>query len=283
MPGSAGERLALVGAADQQADDAFAGSSPRGSIDQEFAGRGGLFGRFEDHRIAGDQRRDDVAVGQVRREIVGAEHREHAMRLVANRDLVAHRRFELPLRRPLGIGLDRDFDLVDDRADFGLGFPIRLAGFARDELGELVLALAHDIGEAAHGLDPVGERMGGPVRPGGARRGDFGGGIADLRPTRLSRRSPDRSRSAFGHGRRAPRPRSFNLPVHPAHRFAHSADRSNLVVEGLPVVALGNRRPDRFDLVDVHRAGRGVATNMGAMARARPSSASASARKASDG
>ena len=45
------------------------------------------------------------------------------MRLVAHRDLVAERGLHLPLRRPLGIGLDRNLDLVDDGADLGPRFP----------------------------------------------------------------------------------------------------------------------------------------------------------------
>ena len=132
-----GERLALLGPADQQPDDAFGDPRLVEAADQEFADRRRLLGRLEDDRIAGDQRRDDVAVGQVRREIVGPEHGEHAVRLVADRDPVAERGFELPLRRALGIGLDRDLDLVDDRADLGPRFPQRLAGLARDQLGEL--------------------------------------------------------------------------------------------------------------------------------------------------
>ena len=112
----AGERATLVGTADQQADDAFGNARLVEAVDQELAGRRGLLRRLEDHRVAGDQRRDDVAVGKVRREIVRPEHREHAVRLVADRDAVAQRRLQLPLRRPLGIGVDRDLDLVDDRA-----------------------------------------------------------------------------------------------------------------------------------------------------------------------
>src|SRR5439155_15280109 len=42
------------------------------------------------------------------------------------------------------------------------------------------------------------------------------------------------------------------------HRIAHPADGINLIVERLPVVARRDRIPDRLDLVDVHRAGRGI-------------------------
>src|SRR3982751_4773333 len=39
------------------------------------------------------------------------------------------------------------------------------------------------------------------------------------------------------------------------HRLPHSTDRINLVFERLPVVAFVDRRPDRLDLADMHRAG----------------------------
>src|SRR5882757_7331131 len=42
------------------------------------------------------------------------------------------------------------------------------------------------------------------------------------------------------------------------HCLAHPADGCNLVVERLPVVACRDRRPDRLDLVNGHRARRHV-------------------------
>ena len=39
---------------------------------QHFADRRGLFGRLEDDRIARQQRGDDMAIGQMGREIIGA-------------------------------------------------------------------------------------------------------------------------------------------------------------------------------------------------------------------
>ena len=70
--GLSGERAALVGTADEQAHDPFGDAGLVEAADQEFAHRGRLLGRLEDHCIARNQRRDDVAVGKVRREIVGA-------------------------------------------------------------------------------------------------------------------------------------------------------------------------------------------------------------------
>src|SRR5438270_1645189 len=39
-----------------------------------------------------------------------------------------------------------------------------------------------------------------------------------------------------------------------AHRVPHTTDGINLVFERLPVVPLVDRRPDRLDVIDVHRA-----------------------------
>ena len=72
MPGCAASARPSLGPADQQPDDAFGDAGLVEAFDQELAGRGRLLRRLEDHRIAGDQRRDDVAVGQVRGEIVRA-------------------------------------------------------------------------------------------------------------------------------------------------------------------------------------------------------------------
>src|SRR5439155_11027105 len=41
------------------------------------------------------------------------------------------------------------------------------------------------------------------------------------------------------------------------HRCTHCPDSSNLPLERLPVVPFGNSRPDRLDLLDMHRTGGG--------------------------
>ena len=100
------QRATFVRPADQQADDTLGDTRSMEAIDQEGACRRGLFGWLEDHRIASDQRRNDVPVGKVRGEVIGAEHRQHAMRLVADRNLVADRGLEPSLRGPLGISVE---------------------------------------------------------------------------------------------------------------------------------------------------------------------------------
>ena len=175
-----GERAALVGPTDQQANDAMRDLRLVEAVHQELARRRCLFRRLEYHGIAGDQRRNDVAVGKVRRKIVGSEHAEDAMRLVADRDPVAEGSFHLSLRRPLGIGLDRDVDLVDDGRDFGPRLPQRFASLARDQLGKFGFLAADDIGEAAQCLNAIGVGVRRPGGQGRASGGDFGARIANL-------------------------------------------------------------------------------------------------------
>ncbi len=102
--------------------------------------------------------------------------------------------------------------------------------------------------------------MRGPRRPCGARSRHLGAGITDLaRPDLFAGR---------GIGRDQPAPATRSGPAFPIaaqlagcilfHCLAHPPDRFNLVVERLPVIAVRNGRPDRLDLVDMHRAGAGV-------------------------
>ena len=97
--GMGGERLADLGPALDAADDALGHARLVIERDEILADRRRLLARLEDDRIAGEQGGDDVAVGQVRGEIIGAEHAEHAVRLVADGDAGAQRAFEPPLRR----------------------------------------------------------------------------------------------------------------------------------------------------------------------------------------
>src|SRR3546814_20722752 len=117
------------------------------------------------------------------------------MRLVADGDAGSERALLLPLCRALRIGRDGNVDLVDYRIDLGRGLPERLAGLAGDEVGELVLLLADDIGEAAQGLDADGERLRRPAGPGAAGASAVRVGTADgaghgRLPRRRLRRTP---------------------------------------------------------------------------------------------
>ena len=133
------------------------------AFDQEFAHGRRLFARLEQYDIARDQRGDDVAVGQVGREIIRAQHRHHAMRLVPEGSGALQRAVELFLPGAFGIGGDRDFDLADHRFNFGTGFPQRFARFARDQFGEGFGLFAHFVGEAAHEFHALARRLPRPV------------------------------------------------------------------------------------------------------------------------
>jgi hypothetical protein len=76
--------LAFLRPADQQLDHGGGDAGAVEALQQQFARRRGLFRRLEDDGVARDQRRDNVAIGQVRREIVRPQHRHDPMRLVAH-------------------------------------------------------------------------------------------------------------------------------------------------------------------------------------------------------
>ena len=71
------------------------------AFDKHLAACRGFFGWFENDGIARNQGRDNVTVGQMRREVIWAEHGHDAVRLVAQRLTIAHVTIEAALRRAL--------------------------------------------------------------------------------------------------------------------------------------------------------------------------------------
>ena len=157
------QRLADLDTAMDALDDSLGHFRFVEAAGQEFADRRGFLAWLEDHHIARDQRGYDVAVGQVRGEVVRPQHRHHAMRLVTQSRSALQRAVELLLPGAFGIGSDRNLDLADHRFDFGPRFPQGLARFARNQFGEGFAMLAHLVGEAAHEFDPAAERFAGPL------------------------------------------------------------------------------------------------------------------------
>ena len=88
--------------------------------------------RFEHHGISGKQGRDNMAIRQMRGEIIRAKHCQHTMRFVPHRVARSGLAVEQALRCAVGIGFDRDIDFVRNRFHLGARFPHRFAGFARD-------------------------------------------------------------------------------------------------------------------------------------------------------
>ena len=76
------QRLAFVRPADQQLDHAFGYLRGVEAFYQEFRRRRRFLAGFEDHRVPGDQRRNDMAIGKVGGKIIRPQHGHHAMRLV---------------------------------------------------------------------------------------------------------------------------------------------------------------------------------------------------------
>ncbi len=174
-----GERLADVRAARDQPQHLFGHAGAVEQFDQPCADRRGLFGRFEQHRIARDQRGHDMPVGQVGGEIIGAENREGAMGFVTHRVAQAHRALDAPVGCALGIGFHRNIDLVANRFDFGARFPKRLSRLARDQVGKVFGVGLYPIDEAAQRFGAEGDRLCRPLRPRPARDLYFGVDVAD--------------------------------------------------------------------------------------------------------
>ena len=74
-----------------------------------------------------------MAIGQVAGKIIRAEYGHHAVGMMLQAGLV--------VAGALLTGADADINLVDHGADFGQGFPVRLAGFEADGAGQSVLLL----------------------------------------------------------------------------------------------------------------------------------------------
>src|SRR3546814_11151871 len=83
-----------------------------------------------------------MAVRQVRRKIIGAEHSHDAMRLVSHRGSCAHASFKPLLSCSFSIGGNGNLHLVDDAVAFRKRFPNGLAGFASNQVSELEIGRA---------------------------------------------------------------------------------------------------------------------------------------------
>ncbi len=185
------KRLALRRAADDEARGPFRHARFMQAFDQRHATGGRLFAGLEDDGIACEQGGYDVPVGQVHREVVRTEHRQHAMRLVPDGGSRTHRALDAALRGAFLIGADRNLDFQHDRFDFGPCLPQRLAGFAGDSVGECFRTTAHDIHETTQRFRPVGERTRRPFGPRAAGEVDLCIDVADRAPPQ------DRTRRGF--------------------------------------------------------------------------------------
>ena len=116
-------------------------------------------------RIPRQQRRDDMAIGQVAGEIVRPQHGHRPVGMVAQHRF-AKGHGGVRLSRPLGLRGDRQIDLAHHRADFGAALPKRLARLAGDQPRERFGAgFQHGLVDAGQG-DALRQRCRGPGRNG---------------------------------------------------------------------------------------------------------------------
>ena len=101
-------------------------------------------------------------------EIIGAEHRHHAMGTVPQ-DRAAERHGGLVEAGALRLGGDRYLDLADHGSHFAPTVPQQLAGLARDQDGEILGFIAQDLGKAARDRDALGQGRASPAGKGDAR------------------------------------------------------------------------------------------------------------------
>jgi hypothetical protein len=162
---------------------------------------------LHDHGVAGEQRRDDVGVAEVDREVERPDHADDPERLepqvLAGRDLP---RLQIAGHRGL-----HELEPVQDRLDLGASLAADLAGLQHDRVRERLgargqlLREAHQVGEALRGRQrgPPGQRGGGGGRglgrsghgvPGLEHHGAIGGRVSRDQglATRCDERSPNK-------------------------------------------------------------------------------------------
>ena len=124
---------------------------------------GGQLARLEQHGIARQQRRDDVPIGQVPREVVRAEHRHHTVGFMAQHSGGVAQGAAL-LAGTLAVALHRDRNLVGHAGDFSGRLPQWLAGFFANAAGDFIGTAFKRGGEGFQHADAFFERALGPCR-----------------------------------------------------------------------------------------------------------------------
>ena len=172
-PGMAGQGLAGLPPSLDQVDHPRGQSGGQPGLQGGLGGEGSQLRRLEHHRIACQQSRHQMTVGQMAGKVVGPEHRHHPVGPVAQHRL-GPRGGETALPGAFSIGLDRELDLAPHGVDLPGGLPAGLTSLPGDGRGQLLLA---DLQLPPKGLqqgDPLGQRPVRPVlegQPGGGHRG----------------------------------------------------------------------------------------------------------------
>ena len=191
------QRLAGGFSALQQVDRPVGDARLLPQLDGHFSGSRRQLAGFKHNGVPGDQRRNDMSVGQVAREVVGAKDCHHAVRFVAQQRFTVRQR-RLMKARPLVIGFDGDRGLADHRLHFGAGLPQRLAGLAGNQGRQRLFMRLQQRGKTLYDVNTLGQR---PVRPGIKRRARRGAGRLDVVSARAGRLPQQRLilRGQFAH------------------------------------------------------------------------------------
>ena len=107
-------------------------------FDRQFGDSRGQLTRLEHNRVTGQQSRHYVAIRQMPRKVVGAEHRHHPVGPVSEHCVTTG---NIGLRRPctVVVGFHGNADLADHRRHFRAGFPQRLARLQANLVCQLIL------------------------------------------------------------------------------------------------------------------------------------------------
>ncbi len=165
--GVASQRLASLDLPLHQIEHSLGQSGLLPHLDHGFGHHGGQLGGFEHHGVTRNQRRDYMAVGQMAREVVGAEHRHHTVGLVTDKRLGA-RHGIFNGAGTLVVRTDGDGNLALHGGYFGAGLPQRFACFTGDGQGQRLLVLTQQVGIATHYGQAILEIHIRPVVEGGA-------------------------------------------------------------------------------------------------------------------
>ena len=132
--GFAGQRAALVGPADEQPHDALRESPAAWKHSTRKAPLAGVFSDgLNTTALPAISAGTMWPLGRCAGKLYGPSTASTPCGLWRTATLLPSAASSFRCRGALRISVDRNFDLVDDRADFGPRFPERLAGFARDE------------------------------------------------------------------------------------------------------------------------------------------------------
>ncbi len=181
------KRRGDVGPAMHEIDDARGKTRAMEEIREHLTDRRRLLARLEDRGVPEHERRHEMAVGKMRREVERTKHRHHAVRAESAEAFDARRRADRKAPHPIHHAIvERDVDLARDRRGFEPRLGKHLAHLAADQPRERLALLLDERLEPPQEFDAGLERRRGPRRLRGA-----GGRDRLVDGARLRRAGPD--------------------------------------------------------------------------------------------